>query len=231
MSQTEIIKRYLRSREEVQVEPTGLPFVTISRQAGAGGHMLARKILRLMDKQRDEEWARGWEMFDHQLCLLVAQDPKLKSSFESLLAEEYRPESFVMLSEIIAGESRQHIVNKRIFEIVRILATLGKVVIVGRAGSFITRDLGTGIHIRLIAPEPHRVRNIREFLYDTDAAARAGIRKQDRDRARLVRDYFNTDITDPLNYDAVWNTGQVSLDDIAAAVVQMLARRAKSKRA
>jgi len=230
MGQTEIIKRYLRNREDVQLEPTGLPFITISRQAGAGGHMLARKILRLMDKQLDEEWAKGWEMFDHQLCLLVAQDPKLKSSFESLLAEEYRPESFVMLSEMIAGESRQHISNKKVFEIIRILAMLGKVVVVGRAASFITRDLGTGIHVRLVAPEPHRIRNMREFLYDDDASARAGVRKQDRDRARLVHDYFNADISDPLNYDATWNTAQISLDDIAAAIVQMLARKAKSKR-
>jgi len=49
----------------------------------------------------------------------------------------------------------------------------------------------------------------------------------DRDRARLVRDYFNADIDDPLQYDAVWNTSTAPIDFIAAALVEMIRLKAE----
>ena len=41
---------------------------------------------------------------------------------------------------------------------VRALAEVGRVIIVGRGGVFITRDLPGGIHVRLVAPREWRVR-------------------------------------------------------------------------
>ena len=226
MKHSETIRRYLRNRDEVDIEPAGLPFVTISREAGVDGHALGREIIRqLVKRESRDEWAQGWDLFDHQLCLLIVQDPQLKASFESLVEEEYRPESRLFIPEMLAGTARQHMVTKRVFEVVRLLSLLGRVVIVGRAGNFVTRGVAGGLHVRLVAPEAFRLRNMMELQSEGDEAARKALARQDRDRRRLADDFFNADIADPANYDLVLNAGRLSLCEMAQCVVQMLVFR------
>jgi cytidylate kinase len=53
------------------------------------------------------------------------------------------------------------------------------------------------------------------------------LRRQERDRTRLIKNYFNEDISDPLLYDAVWNTDRVPVEVIAATLVPMIAHRVR----
>ena len=116
---------------------------------------------------------------------------------------------------------------------VRTLATVGNVIIVGRAGACATRGLPHGIHVRLIAPEPWRVARMRQLFGLSESEARQVMARQDRDRARLVTEHFQQDINDPLLYHAVWNTGMTPLEEIARSLIAMIrvqARRPVSER-
>ncbi len=227
MKHSETIRRYLRNRDEVDIQPTGFPFVTIARQAGVDGHALGREIIRqLIKRDTRDEWAQGWDLYDHQLCLLIVQDPQVKTSFESLVEEEYRPESRLFIPEMLAGASQQHMVTKRVLDVVRLLGLLGRVVIVGRAGNFVTRGLPGGLHVRLVAPESVRLRNMMELVPEGEEAARKALRRQDRDRERLADDFFNGDVSDSVNYDLTLNAGRLSLIEMAHCVVQMLVFKA-----
>jgi cytidylate kinase len=42
--------------------------------------------------------------------------------------------------------------------------------------------------------------------------------KTESDRKAFIKKYFNNDITNPLNYDLIINTGVLSIDDAANAV-------------
>ena len=227
MNLTERIKKYLRDRMGLAPEHTGYPFVTISRQAGAGGHTLAREIIRQLPQAVDSEWARGWEVFDYRLCLLVAQDPDLKTPLETLLQERYQHGFQQTIQDMLTGQSEQYYLQKRIFEVVRILAAMGRVVIVGRVGNYITRGLPHGIHVRLVATEALRLKQMQEVMDVSEEEARRAMLKQDQERAALVRDYFNCDISNPLDYDCIWNTSRVSIEPIATSIVRLLADRAK----
>lgn len=225
MNHIAIVKSFLRNRSREEIVTEGYPFVTISREAGAGGHTLARDILRQMEVKYPGDLSEGWEVFDHKLCMMIAQDAKLGVSFDSLLEEEYRSEVSQVIYEMVAQKASRYQVYKRIFEIVRILGTLGKCVIVGRAGMCVTHDLPLGVHVRLVASEDTRVKRMMQMLESGEKEARRKVREQDRDRRRLLRDFFSRDISDPLLYDAVFNTEKMAVPEIAAVVVDMVGQK------
>ena len=202
------------------------PFVTISRQAGAGGHTLARTLLEAFEAEDDRELFDGWEMFDQKLVAMVADDPDLRVSVEGLLGEEYHRSSEDFFRQILVSSTHQDIVADRVFRLVRVLAEVGKAIIVGHAGSEVTRGLGPSVSIRLIAPESQRIKRMMELRSLDEKKARESMDKHDGGRARLLKRHFRVDIDDPLRYDAIWNTGSASFEAIAAATVALLKQRA-----
>lgn len=231
MSGFESLERYLRSQaREGGSRQEGFsravrPFVTISRQTGAGGHTLAEAILAEMRKAERWPLFQGWRMFDQEICREVARNPRLKVSLEWLLAKEYRSETEDLMAYALAGSAPQSAVMRETFSVVRGLAAAGKAVIVGRAGSCLTRGMPLGVHLRLVAPQDVRVRRMMDRLELTEPAAARLVKEQDEARARLVRDYFGREIDDPLLYDCVWNTETVPMSAIAAGVVRLLERK------
>ena len=209
-------------------QPQLRPFVTISRQAGAGGHTLANLLVKELDDQPDKDLFGEWEVFDQKLVAMVADDPSLRVSVESLLGEEYRKSTEDFFRQLIASTTHQDIVMDRMFRLVRAIAEVGRSVIVGRAGSEVTRGLGPAVSVRLIAAEEHRIHRMMQLYGLNEKEALSAIDRHDSGRARLLRRHFRVDIDNPLLYDAVWNTGQVALEDIAAAIIVLLRSRAAS---
>lgn len=202
------------------------PFVTISRQSGAGGHSLANVLIERFNQQSDKELFGDWEMFDQKLVAMVADDPDLRVSVETLLGEEYRRATDDFFRQLLTASTHQDIVMDRVFRLVRVLAEVGKAVIVGRAGSQVTRGLGPSVAVRLIAPESVRVERMMELHKVDEKKATELIDKSDNGRARLLKRHFRVDINDPLLYDAVWNTASSSFESIADSIIVMLRERA-----
>ena len=203
------------------------PYVTISRQAGAGGHTLAKALIEHFDERDNKDLFGDWEMFDQKLVTMVADDPDLRVSVEALLGEEYRKAADDFFRQLFTSTTPQDIVMDRMFRLVRTIAEVGKAVVVGRAGSEVTRGLGhPGVSVRLVAPEEFRIKHMMEMNNLTEKQATESIDKHDSGRARMLKRHFRVNIDDPLLYDAVWNTGQTSFDDIAASIATMLESRA-----
>jgi len=219
------VMSYAQQSASAHGEKRRYPFVTISRQAGAGGHTLAKFLLETMNRETDEDLFHGWQIFDQQLYDLLAQDEQLKASLESLLSEEYRSQVQTFVAGIFGRQLDQNIVMTKMFEAIRSLATVGKVIIVGRGGSQATRKLDLGVHVRLIAPEPARVRHLSTLIGQNEEEAKQRMRKQDADRARLVKNHFQVDIGDPLLYDVTWNTGTTPYGVIAEAILSLVKQR------
>jgi cytidylate kinase len=202
------------------------PFVTISRQAGAGGHTLAEMLLERFRKAPDEELFGEWEIFDQKLVAMVADDPDLSVSVQSLLGEEYHKTAEDFFRQILTASTHQDIVMDRMFRLVRILAEVGKAVIVGRAGSELTRDLTPGVAVRLVAPKEWRVVRMMERHGLDEKQALAAADKHDAGRARLLKRHFRVNIDDPLLYDATWNTSSAPFEAIADSIIALLEKRA-----
>lgn len=232
MNHLKLVRQFLVERRDMEDLPEyGFPFVTISRQAGAGGHLLSYVILSEFLKFKGATLFEGWHVFDKDLCEVVAKDPQLQGSMEVLVAEKYRSEFREFIESLFTGQSRQYLLYKTTFKVVRMLAVIGKVIIVGRGSALVTADLPQGIHIRLVAPKNSRVVWMMKRFKLSKEVANKAIDKQDADRRKLIKLFFQRDIDDPLLYDAVWNTGKVPLEVITRATVDMLRERDKTQSA
>lgn len=210
-------------------EPRPHPFITISRQAGSGGHSLADAILEAFGAEGDRDLFSGWKVFDQTLCEIVAEDPQYASSISAMQAEEYRSRTDEFFRQMMGSQLHQDIVMSRVFRVVRALATLGKAVIVGRGGSQVTKGMPYRVALRLVAPEEHRIHRLMGIHDLTEREGRDLMKKRDAHRARLIKTNFQADINDPTNYDATWNTATVSYEEIAAAVVALVRQRIASR--
>jgi cytidylate kinase len=223
MNHLKMLRQFLREKRSLgDIPPTGFPFITISRQAGAGGHLLAHVITTDLLAYQDDELFRGWHVFDRELCEVIAQDPELETSMQELMAEQYRSGVAEFVESLFAGRSRQYQRQKKIFAVVRMLATMGKVIVVGRGGALVTRELQAGIHVRLVAPEAERVRWMMRKLKVEKAEALAFCREQESDRRKMARTFFNRDINDPLLYHAVFNSAVMTPHEMSACIIAML---------
>ena len=220
-----VIKQFLKDRRAAPPQSRGMPFITISRQAGAGGHTLARDILRALERLQPGELSEDWEVYDQKLCALIAQDERLGFSFDALVKEEYRSEISQVLQEMLLQKASRYTLYKRIFKVVRMLGLLGKCVIVGRAGMCVTADMPLGVHVRLVSTPEHRLRNMMKLLEVGESAAAKAMRTQDRDRRRLVRDFFGKDIDDPMLYDLVLNMERLTSGEAAELVVRVMMQK------
>lgn len=231
MNHLKLMQKLLKERRDFEDLPEfDFPFVTISRQAGAGAHLLSYVLLSEFLKHRDNELFEGWHVFDKQLCDAIEQDPVWQNTVEALATEEYHSEFTDFLESLFTGKSKQYAHNKSTFRVVRMLAQLGKVILVGRCSSLVTLDLPRGIHIRLVAPHAQRVAwMMKRFKYSRDQA-RDVIDKQDSDRRKLVKLFFQRDVEDPLLYDAIWNTSRVDMETICHSTVEMIESRGARKR-
>lgn len=223
MNHAAVIEKYLKERRRFDDLFLNYPFLTISREVGAGGHTIAREVIRrLEDNYPKDDMAQGWEVFDQKLCAMILKNTKIKVSFESLVTEEYVSEARQFISDLLSGQSTQYALFRKTFGIIRLLSRIGKVVIVGRGGANLTADLPQGVHVRLVAGKDERVRRMAAMLDVEEDKARTLVRDQDRNRARLVKSYFNKEIGDPHVYDAVYNTETLAIEGIADSIVALI---------
>jgi len=202
------------------------PFITISRQAGAGGNALATALEQNIQKLQAEPLFRDWQVCGQQLCEMVAQDPKLRDIVESLRRTEYHSQAEDMILQLIHGSSSQDLVVKKMFHLMRAFALHGKVIFVGRGSTHLTHDLPLGIHVRLEASMESRIKRMMPDFGPDEKKVRQIIEEKDKAKAGLVKTFFNKDVNNPLLYDVQWNTDRVSIDEIAKILIEMIRDKA-----
>lgn len=228
--QLKLIRDYIkgvRSHEELVARQ--LPFITISRSPGAGGHLAAHVVCTEFLKRPEKDVFGEWHVFDREIAELLADDPEVQLSVEELQKEEYQSEFQQLLESLFTGRSRQYTRYRKTFRIVRLLAMTGKVIIVGAFGAYVTQDLPNGIHFRLDAPQAIREKRVMKKFGLSREDAHRMIVKQDRDRRKLAKAFFSKTIDNPLDYDLVCNTERIHPYEIAGIAAQMVLFR-KSKR-
>lgn len=218
------VNRYLDFLPKRRHAREGLyPFITISREFGAGGRKLAATLLEQMERHPDPIF-HGWQMFDRSLCEQLVSDERMRTELDGALSEECHSEIEALLRNLLGVPSINPGAVGELFRIIRVVATRGKVIIVGRAGSCVTASLPLGVHLRLVAPVDFRLRQL--GWENRGKEALKELEREDKDRARLVQTHFRRNIADPLLYDVVWNTGKVSFSSVARATIRLVEDRA-----
>lgn len=213
----------LRERDDGTTPPR--PFVTISRQAGAGGVQVGRRLVDLLNQGNRTN--PPWTLFDRDLIKVVIEKHGLPAETSRYLTERKASALEELVRDILGMTPGTDTVLRKTKQTMAALAQMGHCVFIGRGANFVTRRLEAGFHVRLVADQETRVRRIADE-HDLDERSAAGLLKElDAGRRAYVRGAYDHDITDPLAYDCVINTTAVSFDDAAA----MIATCVKTKNA
>lgn len=186
-------------------------YITISREAGAGGSEIAEAVGRQL----------GWEVLDKNLLDQMAQRFQLSRPMLELVDETHSTWAYDILGPwldrgIVTHE--KYVI--RLSRVVHAAARRGNVVFVGRGAQFLLpRD--RGLAVQIIASEKHRIGRIMAKYEMQETAARHMVAVLDRGRRELVAKFFHHDVADPHLYDLVINVEflgpQAAADLIVAA--------------
>jgi cytidylate kinase len=196
------------------------PFITISRESGAGAFDLAEKITDAINKKYKSD--PEWSVYDKELLDKIMSDLGLSESLARTLTDSARKK----LTDFIQASSgkfpSQIKVFNKLVETIRTLAIHGNAVIVGRAGNIITQDMIKGFHVRLAAPLNFRINRMIDVYNVTYKEAEKIIKKKEKERESFIKKFTKSDNADPLNYHLTINLGLISIDEAASIIVNSM---------
>jgi CMP/dCMP kinase len=181
--------------------------VTITRQYGAGGGEVARRLAE----------ALGWELFDRELLHRAAEIEHVPDAELERLDEK---------AMSMADHLRLHPPHRKYLHgltaVVAQAAQRGNVVLVGRGTRHLLGESPGTFHLRLVAPKEWRARRMAGLDSLPLDRALARCTKIDRIREHFNRYFFGSKATLPAEYDLVVNTGRVPLDDVVAVAASVV---------
>jgi cytidylate kinase len=186
-----------------------MAILTVSRQFGSGSREIIRTIVTtLRYAQVDKEvlleeiqamggkWSQWVEEFDESTPSIWERHDRSFIGFRALL---------------------QSILLK--------YALRDYVVLTGRGANFLLEGIPHAYGIRIVAPQDERIERVsmRDSI-DRDTARRL-TEKTDKERRGFVHALYGKDASDPQGYDAVFDSGLQTLDEIITVVKTTLAAR------
>jgi cytidylate kinase len=200
------------------------PFITVSRETGAGATTLGKLLIPLLDETFGEP-GQGWVFLDKNLLVQALARRNLPERLAEHLPEDKISEIKAVIGELVGLHPPLWELERQVAEAILQLAHVGRVILVGRASFLITRSLPGGLHVRLVASMEVRTKRMMGLLDCSAAEAGEYIRKTDRGRQRHLRTRFEQDIEDPHTYDLVINTDRMSPPTVAHLVLGALRDR------
>jgi cytidylate kinase len=218
---------YLQSQaaaQEKAYEPQQ-PSITISREAGSGAVTIAQMLVeRLNAASKPSEVSVGCTVFDSNLARQVLLDHKLPEKLERFIVEDARLPVETIVEELLGLHPTPWLLVQQTTKTILRLASLGRVILVGRGAEVVTKRLPYVFHVRLVATLEKRVEHAGQYYNLAAAEAAKKVREEDQARRRYLRRYFDADIDDPLLYDLVINTGRLGFARSAELIGQAAMR-------
>jgi len=197
------------------------PFITISRQAGAGAETVARLLAEKLNAQGPKD-AQPWTVFDKNLITKVLDDQHMPQEIARHVQEDKDTTLKALVGELLGLHPSMWTIFHHTSDTILKLARIGRCIIVGRGGNIITSKLKGGLHVRLVAPESVRLAHLKSHFKMEDKAAEKYLHDEDAGRRRYLKSNFEKDIDDPLLYDAVLNTATLGFDRTADILAGMI---------
>ena len=208
----EQMHRWQLMQKEKRAKKQVLPIITISREPGSGGRIVAQKLaakleIEVFHQEVLHEMAKRGEVSQQ---MLATMDERGLSILEDWIS------SLVHDRHMWPDEYLRHLMN--------VIGTIGKhgqAVVVGRGANFILPP-EQRFRVRITAPQRFRIHKVAQKFNLSEEDAKRRVIKTESDRKAFIRKYFNADIADPDNYDLTINTENLSVDHAAEVVAAAL---------
>lgn len=200
------------------------PVVTISRQSGCSARRLTQKLVEELNKRtRDRKDYKEWDYINKELLQKAAKELDVKPSE---IAYVFKYQERNALGDIFASYANKYYksdrkIRKTIAEVIRSIASEGNIIIIGRAGVVLTKDVMKSLHISLEAPLEWRSLMISERYDLSFAEARKSVVEMDKKRERF-RESFEGRNTDYTWFDVTFNRMSLTENEIIEAIIKMM---------
>lgn len=205
--------------------------ITISRQFGSGGDEIAARVCE----------ALGYRYFDKAMIARVASEVGLaEGEIIDFSEDQYKMQGFldrlfnrprVVAQTGIFAQDRTGAVTKEVqvldeaYSISLVRGAVwaayerGNVVIVGRGGQAILKEMPDVLHVRVQASLDSRVKRLHNRANYNWGGAQDAALKHDRASAEYLQRFYNINWDDPMLYDLVINTGKLGIEAAAGLIV------------
>jgi cytidylate kinase len=200
--------------------------ITISRQFGAGGKTLGKRIADTLGYYYADE-----DIIERAVVeIYVSSDGK--KIFESEPVDKFK--KFISklnpfgtsLMELPLSDKERYIDGFKYVELLNLIipkiAKAGNAVIVGRGGQYILHHFDDACHLLLISKEEDRIKFIEENYRASGTRAVQMIKRMDKRRANLFSYFRRKDFDDPTLYDLVLNMSLLSMDKAQELVLKRI---------
>ncbi len=198
----EQIKRWeIGNREDKPIQET-INVITISRESGSQGYEVAKQLCR----------ETGFDLFHHEIVDTMVETSKSSR----VLLETLDERGMNIVDDIVSNFVSEHHLwsdeySKFLFKILGTIGKHGNAVILGRGANCVLKKQ-KALRVRIVAPMIVRRDHIQRSLDLSKDDTQKHIISTDANRSAFVKRYFNSDATDPANYDLILNTGTLSVE-------------------
>ncbi len=173
-----------------------MAIITISRQTGSLGDEIAKATAERLGYEYIEksQISKALSSLGFSLSDIDKYDEKKPTVWQSLTMQK---------------ESFAHLIRAAVYK----LAARKNVVIVGRGGQVILKDVPGVLHVRIVAPYATRVSRLMEQEAYEEKIAERIIRQTDHDSSGYLSTYFDMNVDNSQLYDLVINTRAMTLNE------------------
>jgi cytidylate kinase len=184
-----------------------MPIITISRQPGSYGPQVAQALadrlgLEVIRRSRLHQLAQACDPEYENACRLYERET-FSGFFERMMID--RP-AYRSLFEALHYE----------------LASKGNVVILGRGGHIVLKDVSVVVRVRLVADQSVRLERIMAQKKINREEAENFLDHFSRRHKAMIRAIFDQDVEKPIDYDIVLNTARLTAEQAAETVSQFV---------
>lgn len=204
------------------------PVITISREYGCPSKILAGILADKINAVNQEmvSHPHKWKWIGKELIEEAARDLKVDPQNINHIFN-YQERSIV--DDILASTKKDgyvsdHAIKKSIGKVIRSMGVSGHLIIVGRAGVVLNRDVKKSLHIRLMAPLEWRLKRIMEEDKLSKEKALDLITTKDANRKRFLEYYLGQKFQLQI-FDTIYNCQHFSLEEIADSIIFSMTQR------
>lgn len=187
--------------------------ITISRQMGSLGCDVAEEVARCMN------YRIVWREVINEAAVRAGVPEVALATIDELGLLGLKPSQNDLDAYHTAVREIMHELNQE-----------DNVVIVGRAGQVILREVDNVVHVRLFAPFDLRVVRIAEKHHVSIDVARKQVKMSDQARTRYLKKYYESRWDDPDLYDLQVSTAHFSVKTAAHVICKAVEDRMQTGR-
>ena len=213
--------RYLERNEESK-DPG--PVVTIARETGCPGKRTAQRLNDLINQRLQQSGKKAeWKWVGKEVFGQAAKELNLGTEE---VVEVFKQPDRSIINQILRAQSSKFYKNdisirQTIGQTIRSMANDGNVIVLGRGGVALTRDIKKSLHIYLEAPLEWRASVISEKQCCKIEEAKKIAIEIDRRRSEY-RDYYQGKGNDYTWFDVRYNCMTLTIDEIAQSILKLM---------